>query len=123
MKIKTEFKFELPKGLLDENGEYKKTKGVMRLLKVQDVIDFQSDGRVQKNASYYYVAILSRVILSMGDIKVVNAGHIEKLCPEDFVFLVDFFNEINHRIITTVPVECENCNNQYVGEIILPGEL
>ena len=123
MKLRTEFNFILPVGLTDENGHQIKTSGVMRLAKVKDVLDIYKDIRIKSNPSYFYVILLAKVIVRLGNLKIVNAKVIENLSPKDFVFLIDFFNEINHHIISNVPIECGNCNNKYIGEVMLVGEL
>ena len=73
--------------------------------------------------SYFYVVLLSRIVTKLGKHRMVNARIIEGLHPVDFAFLVDFFNEINHKVISMLPIECSHCGNRYVGEVSLVGEL
>lgn len=122
MKIRTEFKFTLPRGLLEKDGQRKKTTGVMRLIKVKDLIQIYHDTRVREAEAYFYVVLLARVITRLGDHALVNTKIIESLCPEDFAFLIDFLNEINHKVIKTIPVTCSACKNQYLGEFAVLGE-
>lgn len=123
MKIRTEFNFVLPNGLIDESGKRVKTSGVMRLAKIKDILDVYKDIRIKNNPSYFYIILLGRVITRLGTLKMVNTKAIETLSPKDFVFLIDFFNEINHHLISNVPVECAHCGNKYIGEVVLVGEL
>jgi len=53
----------------------------------------------------------------------VHPKTIESLSPENFAFLVDLFNEINHKILNTIPVKCSNCGKEYLTEVNLVGEL
>jgi hypothetical protein len=123
MKIKTEFSFVLPGRLASEDEAPQKVRGVMRLIKVKDLIDINRDSRVKESSSYFYVVLLCRVILKLGNEKVVNTKVIENLSTENFAFLVDFMNEINHKVISTFPVKCSGCNTVYSGEVTLVGEL
>lgn len=122
MKLKTEFRFVLPRGYPDQNGKIQKVRGVMRLIKVKDLIQIFRDTRVRESDAYFYVVLLTRVITSLGNDKMVTTRRIENLCPEDFAFLVDFLNEINHRIIKSVPIRCSACKNMYIGEFGVLGE-
>ena len=69
--MQTEFEFELPKGYVDHNGEVHK-RGVMRLATAADEILPMRDQRVQQNAGYLTIILLSRVITKLGDVKVIN---------------------------------------------------
>ena len=123
MKIRTEFNFVLPRAMHTDEGREKKVRGVMRLVKVKDLIEVSKDMRVKTSPAYFYVVVLTKVVENLSTEKLVNTKAIEKLAPEDFAFLVDFFNEINHRVITNVPAECTGCGNKYIGEINLVGEV
>jgi len=123
MKIKTEFKFVLPKGYPDETGKIQRITGVMRLIKVKDLIRIYHDTRVKETETYFYIVLLARVITKLGSEKMVTTKRIENLCPADFAFLVDFLNEINHKIIKNIPICCSACNSRYIGEFQVLGEL
>lgn len=122
MKIRTEFPFILPKGIPDKDGTLKKARGVMRLIKVTDLLDIYQDVRVKENEAYFYIILLARVIVKLADIRLVTTKTIENLYPEDFAFLVDFLNEINHKVIKKIPLTCSSCKNKYIGEFTLLGE-
>lgn len=121
MKIKTEFTFSLPEKVKPD-GTKVKTKGIMKLVTVKDIIDIKRDMRVKNNPSYYYVLLLTRAVKQLGDLKMVNAGAIEKLPPEEFSYLVDLFNEINYRALNSVPVLCDNCGHKFIGDMKIVGE-
>jgi hypothetical protein len=122
MKIRTEFPFILPKGIPDKDGTLKKARGVMRLIKVSDLLDISRDVRVKEAEAYFYIVLLARVVVKLGDIRLVTTKIIENLFPEDFAFLVDFLNEINHKVIKKIPLTCSSCKNEYIGEFTLLGE-
>ena len=86
--MQTEFEFELPKGYVDHNGEVHK-KGVMRLATAADEILPMRDQRVQQNAGYLTIILLSRVITKLGDVKVINTRVIENLFTMDLAYLQD----------------------------------
>lgn len=119
MKLKTEFNFILP----DLTGDGNKIKGVMRLVKVKDIIEVYRDNRVKENPAYFYVVLLSRIVVKIEGEKMMNTRIIENLTSKNFAFLVDFMNEINHRVLKQFPVKCSSCGEEYLGELQLLGEL
>ncbi len=122
MRIKTEFKFVLPKGTgFSENG--KKVSGVMRLLKIKDILAMEKDMGVATNTGVFYVALLGMCVKQLGNVSLVNRRTIEKLNPVDFAFLVDFMNEINHQVIKRLPITCQHCGNQFEGVLSRLGEI
>lgn len=118
MQIRTEFKFVLP----DRDSNGKKIRGTMRLLKIKDIMFVQRDRRVQEKPHLNYLVLLNRVIETLGDARMITTSVIEKLSPKNFIFLIDFMNEINHQILKQVPINCKSCNNQFIGEVSFPGE-
>ena len=122
-KIKTEFKFVLPKGNGFQTEPGKKVSGVMRLLKIKDLVTIEKDMEVEANSGMFYVAILGMCVKQLGNEKTVNRRTIEKLTPLDFAFLVDFLNEINHQVIKRIPIECEHCKNKFEGVLSQLGEI
>ena len=63
--METEFEFELPRGYVDKNGEVHR-RGTMRLATAADEILPLRDPRVQQNAGYLTIILLSRVITRLG---------------------------------------------------------
>ena len=121
MKIRTEFNFVLPRGYIDENGNETKIRGVMRLVKVKDQMDINRDMRVKESSSYFYVVLLSKVISKLSSEKMITTKVIEDLSTENFTFLVDFLNEINHKVLSGFPVKCSNCNEISLREMNIAG--
>lgn len=101
-KLRTEFRFTLPKGSGIKVDTGRKVNGTMRLIKVKDLVDIERDLQVKRETGSYYVVMLSRFITQLGALTSINRNIIEKLDPIDFAFLVDFMNEINHQVQTDV---------------------
>ena len=121
-KIRTEFKFTLPKGTGIKVEAGRKVTGTMRLIKVRDLVDIERDSQVQRGTGAYYVVLLSRCITQLGLSSMINRKVIENLDPIVFAFLVDFMNEINHQVIKRLPIVCEECGHEYEGIISQLGE-
>ena len=121
-KIRTEFKFTLPKGTGIKVETGRKVTGTMRLIKVRDLVDIERDSQVQRGTGAYYVVLLSRCITQLGLSSMINRKVIENLDPIDFAFLVDFMNEINHQVIKRLPIVCEECGHEDEGIISQLGE-
>lgn len=122
-KLRTEFNFTLPKGIGINVEPGRKVSGVMRLIKVKDLVDIEQDGQVKRGTGAYYVVLLSKCIKQLGLITLLNRKIIEKLDPLDFAFLVDFMNEINHQVIKKIPLTCNECGKNYEGIISQLGEV
>lgn len=90
----TEFEFALPLGYRDADGNLHKH-GVMRLATAADEILPMKDHRVQSNPAYLPVIVLSRVIVRLGNLDMVNTKVIEDLFTPDFSYLQNFYNRIN----------------------------
>ncbi|MCP4133345.1 MAG: hypothetical protein GY754_20425 [bacterium] len=122
MKIKTEFSFVLPADEFDKEGKAQKMRGKMRLIKVSDLLDIYRDVRVKESEAYFYVVLLAKVVINLGPHRMIHTRIIENLSTENFAFLVDFLNEINHKVLSTFPVKCSNCGNIYIGDVSMVGE-
>lgn len=123
MKIRDEFPFLLPRGIGIENDGSSKVAGAMRLIKVKDLVSIHQDGRVQENQGFFYIILLSRIVTKLGKERMVTTKTIERLSPDDFAFLVDMANRINHQIIKRVAVDCTQCGRQFIGEFGVLGEV
>lgn len=121
-KLRTEYKFTLPKGTGVPVEPGRKASGTMRLIRVEDLVDIERDGKVRRETGEFYVVLLSRCIKELGTLKNINRNHIERLEPIDFAFLVDFMNEINHQVIKNISVACEKCGNEFTCNIAQLGE-
>ena len=93
--LSTEFEFTLPLGYVDGEGTLHRD-GVMRLATAGEEILPLRDHRVQANPVYLMVIVLSRVIVRLGRLDMVNTKVIEDLFSQDFAYLQAFYNRINH---------------------------
>jgi len=92
--FQTEYEFTLPKGYVDAEGNLHQ-KGIMRLATAADEILPLKDPRVERNAAYFVVILLSRVITKLGTVQQINPKTIEGLFAEDLNFLEELYNRIN----------------------------
>ena len=92
--FQTEFKFTLPKGYLDGEGNLHRT-GIMRLAKAIDEILPLRDPQVQANPAYATVVILSRVVTQLGTLEDVSPSIIENLFAADLNYLYNLYRQIN----------------------------
>ena len=109
--METEFEFELPKGYVDSNGDVHK-RGTMRLATAADEILPMRDPRVQQNAGYLTIILLSRVITKLGTLSSINTRVIEGLFTMDLAYLQDLYQRINMSDMPTYKVVCPHCNQQ-----------
>ncbi len=66
-----DFEFELPRGFVDSEGQLHR-KGTMRLATALDEIEPLNDPRVQANEAYLVILLLSRVVISLGNVPAVT---------------------------------------------------
>ncbi len=92
--ISTEVEFTLPIGYRDADGNLHKN-GVMRLATAGDEILPLKDHRVQSNPAYLIVIVLSRVIIRLGSLDMINTKVVEDLFSADFAYLQNLYNKIN----------------------------
>ena len=109
--METEFEFELPKGYVDKNGDVHK-RGVMRLATAADEILPMRDPRVQQNAGYLTIILLSRVITRLGTLSTINTHVIEGLFTMDLAYLQDLYQRINMSDMPKYQIVCPHCNQQ-----------
>ena len=109
--METEFEFELPKGYVDKNGDVHK-RGTMRLATAADEILPMRDPRVQQNAGYLTIILLSRVITRLGTLSSINTHVIEGLFTMDLAYLQGLYQRINMSEMPTYKVVCPHCNQQ-----------
>ena len=114
--FRTEHDFTLPMGYVDEDGGLHR-EGTMRLATAADEILPLKDPRVQKNAAYLVVILLSRVVTRLEGVDPVTPQVIEGLFAADLAYLQDLYNEINrvedgHRAVT-----CPNCRQSFELEV------
>lgn len=121
MSFQTEFKFVLPHGYVDEEGNLHK-EGVMRLATAADEILPLKDPRVQSNPAYLTVILLSRVVTKLGGLQGVNPRIIEDLFVADLAYLQEFYNRINRNGANVTKAVCPKCQNAFEVEVKGPGE-
>lgn len=119
--LQTEFNFTLPKGYVDEAGTVHK-EGVMRLATAADEIMPLRDSRVQQNPAYLTVILLSRVVTSLGGVKLVTTRVIEDLYTPDFAYLQELYNRINQHGANIVKAVCPKCEHSFDVEAEFQGE-
>jgi hypothetical protein len=122
MTFQTEFEFTLPKGLVDDEGNLHRT-GIMRLATAADEILPQKDPRVQSNAAYLSVIVLSRVVTKLGGLASINPAVVEKLFASDLMFLQTLYQQINGDGTTHVKAMCPKCEHTFAVEVNGVGEL
>ena len=118
--FQTEYEFTLPMGFLDEEGTLHR-EGTMRLATAADEILPLKDPRVQKNATYLVVILLSRVIVRLGSIGQITPKTIEGLFAADLAYLQDFYNRINRSPAAGDTVTCPQCQHSFEPEAATVG--
>lgn len=121
MTLQTEFSFSLPRGYVDSEGNLHR-EGVMRLATAYDEIAPMKDPRVKANPGYLVIILLSRVIISLGDLQNINPKVMEGLFSADLAFLQDFYRRINEVGHNRINVACPYCERDFEVEVGSPGE-
>lgn len=121
MDFQTEVPFTLPKGYLDKDGTLHR-EGVMRLATAADEILPMRDPRVQQNAGYLSIILLTRVIIKLGTLPVIDTKIIEGLFTADLAFLQNLYQMINTIEPMKVQAVCPACGKTYTMEIPIMGE-
>lgn len=119
--LQTEYDFSLPMGYVDESGTLHK-KGKMRLATAADEILPMKDPRVQSNPAYLTVILLSRVVTSLGDLKMVTPLVIESLFTADFAYLQEMYTRINQSGSNVIKAVCPKCEHKFDIEVESLGE-
>lgn len=114
--LRTEFAFELPRGYVDGQGVLHRS-GTMRLATAKDELLPLGDFRVKENPAYLTVALLARVVTSLGTVPEVHTGTIENLFASDLAFLQDLYRRINQEGHTRAAVSCPACQHQFAVDV------
>src|SRR5215218_10443194 len=109
--LRTEFRFELPHGYLDDSGTVHR-QGTMRLATGRDEILPLRDPRVRDNEAYLTVLLLSRVVTQLGTLESVSPGTIEGLFATDLAFLQDLYKRVNQEGHTKAAICCPECRHE-----------
>ncbi|MCD7829674.1 MAG: phage tail assembly protein, partial [Clostridiales bacterium] len=94
------------------NGDVHK-RGVMRLATAADEILTIRDQRVQQNAGYLTIILLSRVVTKLGTLSTINTRVIENLFTMDLAYLQDMYQRINMSEMPQYKVTCPHCGQQF----------
>ena len=127
MAFQTEYRFRLPKGLVDPDTGQLHRDGVMRLATARDEIVPLQDYRVQANRAYLVIVLLSRVITRIGDVTDITVSTVENLFSTDLAYLQEFYRKINEEGTPHHKVNCPGCNREIeidmaTGSIVSPDE-
>lgn len=114
--FETEFEFVLPLGCAEEDGTLHRD-GVMRRATAADEILPLRDPRVEKNAAYLIVILLSRVITRLGGLSQVTPNVIERLYATDLAYLQDLYNRVNALEPERLQVLCPECEREIQVEV------
>ena len=93
-RFSTEIEFSLPRGYIDSAGVLHKT-GKMRMATAADEILPLRDPRVQQNPAYLAVIVLSRVVVRLGQLDMIDTKVIENLFAVDFDYLQRLYEQFN----------------------------
>src|SRR5215467_10571534 len=121
MSMQTEFRFTLPRGYVDAEGNVHR-EGMMRLATALDEVAPMKDPRVQNNPGYLVIILLSRVITRLGDLTHINPKVMEGLFSADLGFLQDFYRQINQNGHSRVDATCPHCEAKFEVEMNRAGE-
>ncbi len=119
--LQTEHDFTLPMGYVDEAGTLHRD-GKMRLATAADEILPMKDPRVQSNPAYLTVILLSRVVTSLGSLKMINPKVIEGLFAGDFAYLQEMYTRINQNGSNVIKAVCPKCEHKFDVEVQSLGE-
>ncbi|WP_435738068.1 hypothetical protein V5D56_05595 [Cellulosimicrobium sp. PMB13] len=114
--LRTEFDFELPRGYVDADG-VRHTRGTMRLATARDELLPLYDSRVQENAAFTTVVLLSRVITSLGSMSSISTNVVENMFASDVAFLQDFYRRVNAEGHTQAAVTCPECSHRFTIDL------
>jgi len=117
--FRTEVEFTLPLGYVDADGTLHR-EGSMRLATAADEILPLKDQRVQQNAAYLIVILLSRVVTRLGGLSQITPKVIEGLYSADLAHLQSLYNEMN-RAEGAESVTCPKCQHAFAPEAVAAG--
>lgn len=114
--LRTEFDFELPRGYVDPDG-VRHTRGTMRLATARDELLPLYDARVQENAAFTTVILLSRVVTSLGSLASISTNVVESMFASDVAFLQDLYRRVNAEGSTRAAVTCPECAHRFTIDL------
>jgi len=118
--FETEIEFTLPLGFVDDEGTVHR-RGTMRLATAADEILPLKDPRVQQNAAYFVVILLSRVVTRLEGIDPITPKVIEQLYSADLAHLQRVYNDLNRLDGARPAAICPNCQHTFEAEALAVG--
>jgi hypothetical protein len=110
--IQLEYNFTLPRGYVDKDGNVHRM-GTMRLANALDEILPLSDPKVQKNAAYLTIILLTRVIVKLDGVPHMDTRVVESLFTVDLNYLQDFYQKINEQDAPSYACTCPDCGKHF----------
>lgn len=93
--MRTEYEFVLPRGYVDESGVVHR-RGIMRLATARDELEPLRDPTITgPDDPRLTILVLTRVVMTLGDMELVTPHEIEGLFAVDLAYLQDFYGVIN----------------------------
>lgn len=111
-----ETEFILPRGYVDERGEVHQH-GRIRLALAIDEIEAINDPRVQQNASYLPILLLSRVITQLGSLPGITPQVLEQLFASDLAYLHALYVQMNSAEQLVLGATCPACQARFQLQI------
>ncbi|ESA38841.1 hypothetical protein N836_30400 [Leptolyngbya sp. Heron Island J] len=116
------FKFVLPKGLIDNQGNLHR-QGRMRLATAKDEIVCGQHPIVQSDPSYSTFVMLSQVIEQLGDLETITPELLENLFRPDFQYLKLFYEQVHQGATPELTAQCPQCQHRFNVELTPSGKL
>jgi hypothetical protein len=110
--LQTEYDFVLPRGYLDSEGRLHRL-GRIRLATALDEIEALQDPRVQANEAYLPVALLSRVVVRLGEMSGLTPQVLENFFASDLAYLEDIYLRLNSQDSVLLGVACPHCGGRF----------
>jgi hypothetical protein len=110
--MQTEIAFTLPRGYVDERGVVHR-EGRMRLATARDEIEPLREVEVRQNQAYLSVLLLTRTIVSIGDVTDITPQLVEGLFAADFDHLQRLYERINSDGDAVGVVSCPSCAHEF----------
>ncbi|MEM6253782.1 MAG: phage tail assembly protein [Cyanobacteria bacterium P01_D01_bin.156] len=112
----TTFKFVLPKGLIDADGNLHR-QGHMRLATAKDEIICAQNTMVQADPGYSTLVMLSQVIEHLGALETITPDLLENLFRTDFQYLKLFYEQIHQGATAELTTQCPQCQHSFSVEL------
>ncbi len=119
--MQTEFAFELPRGYVADGQVHRQ--GVMRLSTARDEASALGDAAVRANEAFLPIALLARVVTSLGSLTAITPEIIEGLFVVDLEYLQAFYDRINASEPEWVEAECPHCGQSLVVKLVPQDDL